>query len=1454
MNIGEKAIRILYTLGSLFLGLIIVSLVFLSVGTSTQAASVKSPSVILIVTSSADSGPGTLRQHLLDAGSGVTITFDATVFPPSNPLTIALNSALPGISQGNLTIDASDAGVILDGRGIADPDADGLSVSSHGNIIRGMQILYFRNGINLYSTNNNIIGGDSTIGNGFSGQGNVLSGNEGFGVLNTGGQNNIIIGNRIGTDISGTSAIPNGNNGVGLHVNSSYNTIGGNQVGLRNIISGNGGSGISINGGDCVSNTIIGNYIGVNISGTKVISNTGDGINISNGAKWNRVGGSNATPGGNCSGECNLISGNVSNGVKIVHSGTMSNTITGNYIGTDASGTSALPNYANGIKIRINASNNTIGGNTAGLRNIISGNEWAGISIGDSGSECLSNTIVGNYIGVDVSGTQAIGNNLSGIALNEGVKWNQIGGINATPGGDCTGDCNLISGNEDFGVILLGNGTMSNTITGNYIGTDYSGTKDISMGIGGGIQFNDGTSNNTIGGNTAGLRNIISGNGARGIDIYGSDSISNTIIGNYIGVDVSGTKAISNANSGIAISEGSKWNQIGGNNGTPESACTGECNLISGNGSDGIRIFDSGTMSNTVSGNYIGTDVFGTSALGNNNYGISIHDGPTHNFIGGEKPNKCNIISGNKNGIGISGNGSISNTVIGNYIGVNISGTKAISNTRNGIIISNGAKWNRVGGSNATPGGDCTDECNLISGNGSSSGHAGVKILDSGTMSNTICGNYIGVDISGTKAISNAGDGIVISNGAKWNRVGGRNATPGGDCTGECNLISGNALKGIRINDIGTMSNTVSGNYIGTDVSGISELGNGGGIVITSGAQDNTIGGTTKGKRNIISGNIDRSGITIWGPDADRNIIEGNYIGVDISGKNPLANAGAGVIIAEDADNNIIGGSTTKHGNVIAYNNLPGVYVQGIGTINNKISHNSIFSNIDLGIDLVEGANASMFPPVLTEVSTTTIKGIAVSDASIEIFSDNEDEGRWFQGMTTTDSTGHFTFTTTSPFTGTNVTATATDQNGNTSEFSSSYRPSRDVIIAEIYSPKQRQPINIPFTPMVSVGNGGTTPETFTVTAVISKTGVLQYEDQITVTNLGALNYRSLEFANWTPTATGVYTLKAAVSLPTMDDNPSNDVQTLTFSVADDRVDLWSKDNPDDNGIEPSIGPVWTSSDLWVRNSPDGMTEPQDPINNTTNTVYVRVRNRGTLSSTVDTSVSVYWHPPSTVIGQSWWQPIGTILVGEIEPGTVYTASIDWTPQITGVLTVPYHTCLIDVIDSSDDPAPFQWNVRASNNIVQRNVDIVTSLDSNSLEALSAIPVSTIFSIGNPYAGEQLVEIHIDASNVPIGSEVQLDFGELFERWQHFGQGSLEGATIVSGTNRIQLSGGDQATIGGIPLKGEELFEIEIEIFGLNGGQGEINISESIDGEILGGVNLQLMGGFEIYLPFVLSN
>ena len=185
------------------------------------------------------------------------------------------------------------------------------------------------------------------------------------------------------------------------------------------------------------------------------MGNSGDGVRIDSGAQSNIIGGATDT-------EKNIISGNDDNGVSIYDSGTDSNKVLGNYIGTDVTGTAALENSANGIRIDSGAQSNIIGGTTDGERNIISGNGEIGVRIDGSGTE--NNRIIGNYIGTDVTGTVALGNGKCGVLIVGGAKSNTIGGVTA-------GEKNIIAGN-DKGVVIGDSEADGNVVSGNYIGTE----------------------------------------------------------------------------------------------------------------------------------------------------------------------------------------------------------------------------------------------------------------------------------------------------------------------------------------------------------------------------------------------------------------------------------------------------------------------------------------------------------------------------------------------------------------------------------------------------------------------------------------------------------------------------------------------------------------------------------------------------------------------------------------------------------------------------------------------------------------------------------------------------------------------------------------------------------------------------------------------------------------------
>ena len=171
---------------------------------------------------------------------------------------------------------------------------------------------------------------------------------------------------------------------------------------------------------------------------------------------------------------------------------------------------------------------------------------------------------------------------------------------------------------------------------------------------------------------------------------------------------------------------------------------------------------------------------------------------------------------------------------------------------------------------------------------------------------NVVRGNSIGTDASGTIVRGNSGNGITIRSGANGNTIGGTQRAAR-------NVISGNGT-GISVSNAGTTNNTILGNVIGTDRSGLLDFGNGGvGITIFSSASGNTIGGTTIGARNIISGNGTR-GILLNGPSTTGNVVLGNYIGVDSTGVAILRNDQEGIQISGAAHDNTVGGTVGRRG------------------------------------------------------------------------------------------------------------------------------------------------------------------------------------------------------------------------------------------------------------------------------------------------------------------------------------------------------------------------------------------------------------------------------------------------------------------------------------------------------------------------------------------------------------
>jgi hypothetical protein len=213
-----------------------------------------------VVYSTADTGEGTLRDAIQGAVQGDVITFETTVFPAGSPASIHLSNALPDLVQGHLTIDATGAGVILDGSGLTG-DEVGLRVASDGNVVRGLQVLGFPGG--------GIVLPDSAAEN--TVQANVISSNGGPCGLGIYGARNIVIGNSIGTGAGGTMDM--GNTGHGICIGDSC----GNYVGPGNLIAYNGGAGIEVRGITATGNTITQNSITANVSAGIVLEEGANG-------------------------------------------------------------------------------------------------------------------------------------------------------------------------------------------------------------------------------------------------------------------------------------------------------------------------------------------------------------------------------------------------------------------------------------------------------------------------------------------------------------------------------------------------------------------------------------------------------------------------------------------------------------------------------------------------------------------------------------------------------------------------------------------------------------------------------------------------------------------------------------------------------------------------------------------------------------------------------------------------------------------------------------------------------------------------------------------------------------------------------------------------------------------------------------------------------------------------
>jgi parallel beta-helix repeat protein len=480
-----------------------------------------------------------------------------------------------------------------------------------------------------------------------------------------------------------------------------------------------------------------------------------------------------------------------------------------------------------------------------------------------------------------------------------------------------------------------------------------------------------------------------------------------------------------------------------------------------GTPSAGVNVSVLGVTSNVkIEGNFIGTNPAGTASGGPSAQGLFLEN-VSNSTLGGTVPAARNIISGNLTAVSLRGPLMTGNVIAGNYIGTNASGTAAVPNGSSGFELQSFISNNLIGGST-------TAARNVISGNGVAGFHSST-LAPLGTAlfmlggGNRIQGNYIGTTADGNSALGN-GSGFDLRD---VELLASDTLLIGGTNPGEGNVISGNTQYGIH-SSTGTFSFaigsfTVQGNRIGTNAAGTAAVPNqSDGIFHDLLGTEIIIGGNTPGARNLISGNL---GNGIRDASFVPTIVQGNYIGTDVTGTLPLGNANHGVLAA--ASTAQVGDAATPgSGNLIAFNTKDGISVTG--SEGNSFSRNSIFSNGGLGIDLGDDGVTPNDPgdadtgpdglqnfPVLnmasSSASNTTIGGTFNSKASttyrIEFFSNvacdpsGSGEGQSFIGAIdlTTDGSGNQTINTVLPVVvpvGQFVTATVTEPSDGTSEFS----------------------------------------------------------------------------------------------------------------------------------------------------------------------------------------------------------------------------------------------------------------------------------------------------------------------------------------------------------------------------------------------------------------------------------
>lgn len=809
-----------------------------------------------------DSAHCSLREAITLANTSPGSDLIAFNIAGANPHTIQPSSPLPEITEP-VTIDAS-----------TQPGYSGIPVIELDGTNAG-----------LNTTGLHITSGDSVV------RGLVINSFGGTAIHIETGDGNRLEANFINSNVGGTDFADGVmfmfDPGV-LIEDSSGNLIGGPDTAPQNLLAGR--PALVIRGASSEDNTVQGNYIGTDVTGSRVLdadeSHSLAGGILIDAAPGNLIGG-DVEDAGNLIGS-GVILGRVTNLTSIRIQGVTAeaNVVQGNLIGPEATGSADLL-FSGGAGVLIdNAPGTLIGSTTVLARNVLSGSN-PGVRI--DGQDAVGTVIQGNFFGTKKSGLEPVPE-----PTDNGVGVH----IQDAPGTVISAG-NVLSAMAG-GITISGEGSIGTVIQGNMIGTDKTGTVGLGNTIG--IWIIQDASDVTIGGPGEGQRNVISDN-----DFGIESSASNVgLENNYIGTDITGKVPIGNGARGALLR--------GENNIVVD-------NVISANAGVGLALGGGAcnTEANVVQGNFFGTNPSGTEIVGTQGIGIRLQD-IQNVVVGGTTAATRNVVSGNGTGIEVTScahnpirPGQVPSEdvrIVGNYIGTDASGTTVLGNTGPGISMGG------TFGSGTVVGGTEAGSGNVISGNG-----IGLLLRDvgsGGAVGVPVQGNRIGADVTGMLGLGNRDFGI--------RGIFSRDNVIGGATRGAANVLAANRLGGILFQ--GGQGNIIHGNLVGLAIDRTTPLPNGtldftsvGGVSTLE--PGTIIGGSNPGEGNVVSGNHG-FGIFVAGDGAT---VQGNIVGLDANGSIARANTGDGIKVA--GENNIIGGPGLGEGNVIAANGGSGITVAG---------------------------------------------------------------------------------------------------------------------------------------------------------------------------------------------------------------------------------------------------------------------------------------------------------------------------------------------------------------------------------------------------------------------------------------------------------------------------------------------------------------------------------------------